>query len=86
MSKGFNQKKTNPSLVKYGYYDGIAHAECYSLLKASKGDTLIVVRILKNNSISCSKPCKRCIKFCKDFGIKKILYIDWEENMRELKL
>lgn len=84
-ARGFNQLKTNPKLYrKYGYFS--IHAECASLLRASSGDTLIVVRIRKNGNLTMSKPCEKCVKFAKDFGIKRIIYSDWDSTMTEIKI
>jgi len=85
VGKGFNKKESHAWLKrKYGHYS--KHAECVSLMRASKGDTLIVVRILKNGEFSCSKPCEKCMKFIRDYGIKKVYYIDWDLELKEIKI
>jgi len=86
IAKGYNKRKTNPSLVKFGFYGGVIHAEAASILKAANGDTLVVIRILKNGNLSCSKPCIHCLAYAKNFGIKTIVYSDWNSNLRELKI
>jgi len=86
IGKGWNKLEIHGGLKKkYGYFS--IHAECDCILNAAKsqGDTLIVVRILKNGELSCSKPCEKCIKFAKDYGIKKIYYIDWNKKIRKMK-
>jgi len=85
VSKGFNKLKTHPKLHKeYGYYS--IHAECDAVLRASKGDTLVVVRILRDDSLACSKPCVKCLTFLRDHGIKKVIYIDWNSDVKEVYL
>lgn len=84
--KGYNSLKSRPLLKdKYKYFS--THAECQSILNAKgKGDTLIVVRILKNGQLSESKPCNKCLAFAKDYGIKKIYYSTWSGEIRLIKL
>lgn len=50
------------------------------------GDTLIVTRISKKGEYSCSKPCEKCLRAAKDYGIKKIYYTDWDASIQEIKL
>ena len=84
VSRGHNKLKSHPTLSKLGYY-GI-HAECDALMRSHCGDTLIVVRILKNGRLACSKPCEKCLKFISSYGIKRVLYIDWNESVQEMRL
>jgi len=86
IAKGYNKTKTNPNLVKFGFYGGVIHSECASMMKAAKGDTLVVIRILKDGSLSCSKPCIHCLAYAKNFGIKTIVYSDWSGDLREIKI
>lgn len=69
----------------YGFRGG-KHAECDAMLRASTGDVLVVVRIHKNGKLSCSKPCEKCLKVAKEFGIKKIIYTDWDSSVCEMKI
>ena len=50
------------------------------------GDTLIVVRIAKNGSLTCSRPCDRCIGFMRDHGIKYVIFSDWNGEIKEMDL
>jgi deoxycytidylate deaminase len=85
VSKGFNSLDNRPSLkFKYNYYS--THAESCAILKADEGDTLIVVRISKNGTLTASKPCSKCVKHARDNGIKKIYYSDWDSSIQEMKL
>lgn len=85
VSKGYNKLKTNPKLFKeYGYYS--THAECSALMRAAGGDTLVVVRIKKNGDLACSKPCEKCQRFIKDYGIKRVFYIDWDSEVKEMQI
>jgi deoxycytidylate deaminase len=72
-------------ISEHGYMGG-THAECDALMRASKGDVLIVVRLHKSGKLSCSKPCKRCLKMAKEFGIKRIFFTDWDSSIQEIKL
>ena len=85
LSCGYNKLKTNPKMYKqYGYWS--VHAECAVLMRASAGDTLVVVRIKKNGSLTCSKPCEKCLRFAKDFGIKTVVYSDWDGSIKRRRL
>ena len=86
MSKGFNSNKTHARMTRDHGYKGGKHAECDAILRASTGDVLVVVRIRKDGKLSCSKPCARCIKVAKEFGIKKIIFTDWDASVQEMKL
>jgi deoxycytidylate deaminase len=79
VSKGFNRLKTHPQLHKLGYYS--VHAECDAIMRANHGDTLIVVRVLKNGKLACAKPCEKCLTFAKSYGIKKVYYSNWDGNI-----
>jgi len=69
-----NHKKLHP---KYQEWKGSIHAEIDSILKAKKnlrGCTMLVIRINKNDELRMAKPCKKCMKYIRDVGIKKIIY------------
>lgn len=70
---------------EYGYLGG-THAECSAIMRAAKGDALLVVRIKKDGELSCSKPCSKCLKVAKDFGIKKIYFTDWDKSIKEIRI
>lgn len=75
--RGYNVKKTHPKMNKDFGFDTL-HAECSALMRAKRGDTLIVVRLLKNDDLGCSKPCEKCMKYIRKKGIRQIFYIDWD--------
>ncbi len=87
VARGFNKLSNHPFLKrKYGYHS--IHAEADVILKSRihKPDTLVVVRILKDYSLTCSYPCKKCQQMIKDFGIKRIIYIDWNGQVQTMKV
>lgn len=88
IGKGFNQRKTHPYLKKLFGEKCCLHAEYSALLNTNKtqGDTIVVVRILPNGVLSCSKPCECCIELIKEFNIRKVVYIDWDGLPKELRL
>lgn len=58
------------------------HAECDALLRGGFiGDTLVVARLLKNGQLGCSRPCDKCMEYIKNSNIKKIIYMDWHNNL-----
>ncbi len=86
ISKGCNSNKTHAKMTREHGYRGGLHAEASAIMKAGKGDVLVVVRIRKDGKLSCSKPCKRCVKVAKEFGIKKIVYTDWNSSVCEMRI
>ena len=86
IGKGCNQKLTNNISKVFGYKNGL-HAELLALFRARfEGDTIIVVRLLKNNNLSMSFPCKRCFDLIKKSGIKTVIFSDWEGNIQKIKI
>ena len=51
--------------------------------------TLYVVRRVSNNSgkikYGCSAPCTHCMRLIKESGIKKIKYMDWDNNLISMR-
>jgi len=86
IGKGYNKKVTpNKLLQNYGYK--YVHAEADALLDSNlKGDTIIVIRLLKNGNMSMSMPCKRCSYFIKKHGIKKVYYSDWFGKIQTMSI
>lgn len=77
--------KSHPKLFRdYNYFS--IHAESDAVMKATAGDTLIVVRVIKNGSLTCAKPCDNCVRYLKDHGIRKVFYSCWDGTMKELKI
>lgn len=86
ISKGHNTTKTHARMAKeYGYIGGI-HAEAKALMNNSDGDTLVVVRIKKDGSFSCSKPCNRCLQYAIDSGIRRIIFTNWSGQPEEMRI
>ena len=83
VGRGHNKLKTHPKLSKMGYYT--IHAECDALMRASGGDTL-VVHIFKNGNLACSKPCERCMVMAKSYNIKRVIYVDWNGSVQEMRI
>ena len=69
----------------YGDYNRGSHAEERLLNKnagKTQGATLIVARSNKNGKLcSMSRPCHICYPLVKKSGIKKIIYVDWDEKI-----
>ena len=86
VARSFNKVNHHPYLFRrYGFHS--IHAEALAILKSVQynPDTLVVVRVLRDGSLTCSYPCKKCQAMIRDFGIKKVIYIDWNGNTQELK-
>ncbi len=86
VSTGHNSHRKHGRLTRLYGFKGGCHAETAAMLRANAGDTIVVVRLLKDGNLTCSKPCERCMAMAKDFGIKKIIFSDWNGALQELKL
>lgn len=84
VSRGRNSRKTHTKINKYGYY--CLHAECDAILRASSGNVLVVVRILRNGQFAEAKPCSKCLEFARDYGITKIIHTTQLGDLQEIEL
>lgn len=85
ISTGHNKRKTHAFFhSRYGHHH--LHAECDALLKAHKGDTLVVVRLHKNGKLACSRPCDSCMDYIRDFGIKKVFFVNHKSEVVSIRL
>jgi tRNA(Arg) A34 adenosine deaminase TadA len=76
VSRGHNNRKTNPRLHRLGYF--CTHAECDAILHShGQGNVLLVVRVTNGGELSCAKPCDRCLDFAFSNGIRKVYFTDW---------
>ena len=85
IARGCNYKIYNEKFSQYGYETIHAEALCLSRCK-QKADTLMVIRVTKNGTLSMSVPCSRCFNLCKLHGIKRIYYSDWSGNIQRMKI
>lgn len=90
-----NSLKENPHFKRVMPDSAIlysAHAEMAVLLKLShmkhsaKGLDLFVVRFTKRGERAVSKPCKYCMKHIREAGIRKVHYIDWDGELKTIKV
>lgn len=85
VSVGWNRMKTHTrSRHKYKWL----HAEMDAIIRARedlKGSTMYVVRVRKNGTIGRSMPCKECMGWIHEVGIKKVIFCDEKGNFLELK-
>lgn len=72
-----NSYKTHPMVLEFSLYPSL-HAEMSCLvhygLDNSAGCDIIVMRIRKDNSLGCSKPCSSCMEALKFAGVNKVYY------------
>lgn len=79
-SVGFSKLHTAPHLVdceSQNLRSRIStHAEAEALKRCSvtKGATMYVARVGRNDKVALSKPCKNCQRLLADAGIKKIVW------------
>lgn len=66
------------------------HAEHAAIGRAWRnsieGCTIVVVRVRRNGKLGMARPCPNCMERLIDAGIRKIIYSDFDGNMREEKL
>lgn len=77
VSVGMNSYKTHPLMAARTEWPFL-HAEQNAIIRAGldncEGLDLYIARVLKNNELAMSKPCKVCIGLINDVGIKNIYY------------
>ena len=77
VSIGMNSYKTHPLMAERTEWPFL-HAEQHAIIRAGvdncEGLDLYIARVLKNNDLALSKPCKVCTELIKDVGIKNIYY------------
>jgi len=77
VSIGMNSYKTHPLMAARTEWPFL-HAEQHAIIRAGvdncEGLDLYIARVLKNNDLALSKPCKVCTELIKDVGIKNIYY------------
>ena len=81
-----NSYKTHPVAARYNGW-GHLHAEINAALKAKRydysGHSIVVIRVLKDNSLACSRPCSDCLRFLEDRGFESVIYCDEEGTLIE---
>jgi len=74
---------------------GLNHAEMncinnFEVTQKHKQYTLLVIRLLADDSISSAKPCKNCIQLLRKkrayLKIKKVIYSDWNGELIEERI
>jgi deoxycytidylate deaminase len=85
VAKGYNTLRTHPKAPS-PYKTRHAEVDAVLKLKGKEGDTLYICRIKKNGELSCSFPCPHCMSFLKKFGIKKVVYSNWDGNFMEVEI
>ena len=86
---GINNNKTHPKAKRQfsnGKEVACLHAEMDALIAAQPGDTLEVMRWLKNGTLTMAMPCEHCQKWIRQRGISKVRYTDWDGQWQTLAL
>ena len=78
------------NVIARGYNKGVKHAEVAALEKVDpdkrKGCTVISVRITKLGKLAMAKPCAKCEKFMREYGVAVVEWSDAFEQMHREKL
>ena len=93
-SVGLNSKKTDPITKKYKYRFQTTHSEISSIKNfqwpiskiEQEGLVIVNVRVMANNTMGLSKPCKNCRILIRDVGFSRCYYTNDDGNFEELKL
>lgn len=86
VGRGYNYKTNNIKFINYGCNQSI-HAECLAIQRARrKGEIIIIVRILRDGTLTMAAPCKKCFEAIKKSGIKTIIYSDWNGEFQKMRL
>lgn len=87
LSAKSNSLKTHPKLAKFTDYPYL-HAESACIIGHGmdncEGLSLLVLRVLKNDQVSLSKPCVICQKVIEDAGLKSVYYTDVNGMVKRL--
>ena len=79
VSAKYNSLKTHPKLARFTDYPYL-HAESACIIGHGMdncdGLSLLVLRVLKNDQVSLSKPCVICQRVIEDAGLKSVYYTD----------
>ena len=87
IGRGYNSTDIHGGLARDYNYRGGIHAEVAALKNINKADTILVVRISREDgSLTMSRPCEKCQKYLKDRGIKKVVYSNWNGEIEEMRL
>jgi deoxycytidylate deaminase len=77
VSRGYNDKRIEPKLRKYGYTYLYHHSESYAVIKAERinleNSTAFVVRKTPTK-LGNSKPCICCVSLMREAGVKDVFY------------
>jgi len=83
LAVGYNLSyKTNPLAKKYGYYLSSIHSELAAVKNFPYPPSglskckMVNIRIMANNELGMSRPCKNCQRLLKDFDISEV----WHTN------
>lgn len=87
LSAKSNSLKTHPKLAKFTDYPYL-HAESACIIGHGmdncEGLSLLVLRVLKNDQVSLSKPCVICQRVIEDAGLKSVYYTDVNGMVKRL--
>lgn len=91
VSIGYNLSfHTHPLAKKYGYRFSNIHSELDAIKKFPFSPsllpkyTMVNIRIMGSSRLGLSKPCRKCQRLLKDFGITNIWYSTHNGNFEKL--
>jgi deoxycytidylate deaminase len=82
LSVGANRWHSHPASDNSGGFSRTLHAEAVALIRRQHFDkpsgrlTLYVARRLADGSIGDSRPCKNCLRLCREAGIARVRFYE----------
>ena len=86
---GINQDKTHPMAFREYNNKSMAaslHAEMDALRFSKPGDSLEVIRFLKDGDMTMAKPCEFCEPLIKKYNLSSVKYTNWSGSWENLNL
>lgn len=78
LSTGTNSIRAARNLhPRFFRWPGSVHAEVAAILNAKtnlSGSSMFIIRVNRAGDLMYSRPCKYCLKYIQEVGIKKIIY------------
>lgn len=85
IARAHNSFHFNPYLFRrYGMRS--SHAETTLIYSTPIIENILVIRILTDLTLTCAKPCEKCMKAITSSKVKSIYYSDWDGDIKVIKI
>lgn len=74
-----DEKSTHPLAKKYGYWGCVVHSELAAIVKlrgtrVPRRASIFNIRVDKHGTVRHSKPCAKCQRLLRDYGVRQVKY------------